>query len=179
MNRISLMIQSVNKMSKTLVFLQVNRFIYRYYFLQVRLRYRLSLPIPNARADETLTVTASRRAVQDGDEDESMETAMIEKAFDKMSTLLRIGFGAAGNAIISKSLMGTGELNAMLPGQVLKLTFLSLQLTFLSLKLTFLSLKLYTKIRTQPPHGDICHMYTACVLQGRLVFTCILVCFVW
>ena len=74
-NRISLMIQSVNKMSKTMVFLK------------------------------------------DGDEDESMETAMIEKAFDKMSTLLRIGFGAAGNAIISKSLMGTGELNAMLPGQ--------------------------------------------------------------
>lgn len=50
-------------------------------------------------------------------EEEEMETEVIETAMEKMSELLRIGFGEAGNTIISKNLMGTGELNAMLPGQ--------------------------------------------------------------
>ena len=51
------------------------------------------------------------------EEAEGMETEMIETAMEKMSELLRIGFGEAGNSIIAKNLMGTGELNAMLPGQ--------------------------------------------------------------
>lgn len=54
---------------------------------------------------------------QNQEEEHEMETEMIETAMEKMSELLRIGYGKAGNTIISKNLRGTGELNAMLPGQ--------------------------------------------------------------
>jgi ADP-sugar diphosphatase len=65
----------------------------------------------------TLKFLGGEKIEDDVEEEEEMETEMIETAMEKMSELLRIGFGEAGNTIISKNLKGTGELNAMLPGQ--------------------------------------------------------------
>ena len=81
-----------------------------------RARFRKAVHIYDAQGELCLFLvsTAALRQLCAG---EDMETEMIESAMQKMSQLLQIGFGEAGNAIISKSLMGTGELNAMLPGQ--------------------------------------------------------------
>ena len=84
--KISVIVDSVNKMSATLKFLEDND--------------------PHRDLEE-------EQQEQMGE----METEVIETAMEKMSELLQIGFGQAGNTIISKNLMGTGELNAMLPGQ--------------------------------------------------------------
>ena len=84
--KISVIVDSVNKMSATLKFLEDND---------------------------------PRRDLEEEQQEQmgEMETEVIETAMEKMSELLQIGFGQAGNTIISKNLMGTGELNAMLPGQ--------------------------------------------------------------
>lgn len=51
-------------------------------------------------------------------DEEVFEMNRIASAMDKMATLLRIGFGDAGNAIISKNLgVGGTTLNPMLPGR--------------------------------------------------------------
>jgi class 3 adenylate cyclase len=65
----------------------------------------------------TLKFLGGEKVEDDEEDEEEMETEMIETAMEKMSELLRIGYGHAGNTIISKNLRGTGELNAMLPGQ--------------------------------------------------------------
>jgi hypothetical protein len=83
--KISVIVDSVNKMSTTLKFLE------------------------DADPDTDEVVEQEQMG--------EMETEVIETAMEKMSELLQIGFGQAGNTIISKNLMGTGELNAMLPGQ--------------------------------------------------------------
>ena len=57
------------------------------------------------------------RGANDDDEEEVFEMNRIATAMQKMATLLRIGFGDAGNAIISKNLVGGNSLNAMLPGR--------------------------------------------------------------
>lgn len=48
---------------------------------------------------------------------ESLEMQRIAGAMDKMALLLKIGFGDAGNAIISKNLVGGKRLDVMLPGR--------------------------------------------------------------
>jgi class 3 adenylate cyclase len=65
----------------------------------------------------TLKFLGGEKVEEDEAEEDEMETEMIETAMEKMSELLRIGYGRAGNTIISKNLRGSGELNAMLPGQ--------------------------------------------------------------
>lgn len=48
---------------------------------------------------------------------EKLEMQRIAGAMDKMALLLKIGFGDAGNAIISKNLVGGKRLDVMLPGR--------------------------------------------------------------
>jgi len=50
--------------------------------------------------------------------DEGYETMLLESTLMKIGSLLQIGFGAAGAAIIGKN-MGTGELNPMVPGKMI------------------------------------------------------------
>ena len=53
----------------------------------------------------------------------NMEITLLESIITKMATLLKIGFGEAGHAIISKNLSGSGTLNAMLPGRHITAVF--------------------------------------------------------
>ena len=48
---------------------------------------------------------------------EALEMQRIAGAMDKMALLLKIGFGDAGNAIISKNMMAGNRLDVMLPGR--------------------------------------------------------------
>ena len=46
------------------------------------------------------------------------ETRMLEKTMCKIGRLLQVGFGSAGTEIISKNMGGGGELNVMIPGNL-------------------------------------------------------------
>ena len=54
---------------------------------------------------------------------ESNETDLLERAINKMATLLQIGFGSAGAEIIAKSLSDVGELDPMIPGSKINAIF--------------------------------------------------------
>jgi class 3 adenylate cyclase len=51
------------------------------------------------------------------------ETSVIEQALAKIATLLQIGFGEAGAAIITKNLQSGDQLNAMVPGEKMRAVF--------------------------------------------------------
>ena len=52
--------------------------------------------------------------------DKKYETALLEKTINKVSTLMQIGFGAAGAEIIGANMQGEdGSVNAMLDGTVI------------------------------------------------------------
>jgi hypothetical protein len=58
----------------------------------------------------------------EGEDDENiMETATIQSAMTKMALLLKIGFGEAGNSIISKNIRGATRrlIGSLLAGKTL------------------------------------------------------------
>ena len=66
------------------------------------------------------TVTNTGLGEADDLADKKYETALLEKTINKVSTLMQIGFGAAGAEIIGANMQGEdGSVNAMLDGTVI------------------------------------------------------------
>ena len=61
---------------------------------------------------------AKRQKVKKGDDEEQQfETKMLENAFEKIYSLMTLGFGDAGAEIIGTNMQSGGDLDPMVPGQ--------------------------------------------------------------
>ena len=66
---------------------------------------------------EELEKKGFTKELQDKQEEEKFETAILEKLIIKTGALLALVFGEAGTEIIAENMSRGGEINPMLPGK--------------------------------------------------------------